>query len=86
MKQLSLLLCFTLLIACVDTVSETRGTFTVRGTTYETVTRQFQRSDGSTYSRMTIYAGAERVTCRPNDRADCDAALWQTRYRTNGSN
>ncbi|WP_299655997.1 hypothetical protein [uncultured Tateyamaria sp.] len=63
---------------CVDTVSEDAGTFTSRGETYDTTTRQFQRPDGSTYSRMTIYVGAERVTCIPNDREDCETALLDT--------
>lgn len=83
MKPLVLLATCLSLAACVDTISETPGTFTVRGTTYDTVTRQFQRSDGSTYARTTIYVGAERVTCRANDQADCEAALWQTYFRGN---
>ncbi|MBY5934172.1 hypothetical protein KUV51_14280 [Tateyamaria omphalii] len=82
MKSLALFsACLLCLAACAETVSETGGTFTYRGETYPTTTRQFQRSDGSTYSRMTIRAGAERVSCMPDDPRDCESALQQIDFR-----
>ncbi|WP_299284601.1 hypothetical protein [uncultured Tateyamaria sp.] len=70
-----------ILAGCADTVNQSSGTITDRGRTYDTVTRTFQRSDGSTYSRTTIYVGAERVTCRAGDRRDCQTALIDTYNR-----
>ena len=85
MKPLVLLpACLLCLAACAETVTETSGTFTARGETYPTTTRQFQRADGSTYSRMTIQVGAERVSCIPGNRSDCEAALIDTYNRDRG--
>jgi hypothetical protein len=68
---------FSLLLsaACVETVSDMKGTITIRGRTYPTLTREFKRPDGSTYERMTIIVGAERVSCIPADIRDCELAL-----------
>ena len=74
-------LSFVTLAACSTTIAEEPGTVTIQGNTYPTVTRTFQREDGSTYSRMTIRAGTDRVTCMPDDLADCRTALWESRMR-----
>lgn len=84
MKPLFFILIGLTLAACAETTNETRGTFTARGETFETMTRQFQRADGSIYERMTIYVGAERVSCIPNDRADCETALIDVYNRDRG--
>ena len=75
MRTLTAILALLALSACAETVSETPGTFTYRGDTYRTVTRTFQREDGSTYDRRTIYLGAERVSCSATDDRDCRVAL-----------
>lgn len=72
------------LSACVSTISEEEGSITLRGDTYRTVTRTFQAEDGRTYSRMTIYVGAERVSCVPGDIRDCQVALSDIRVRNRG--
>ncbi len=67
-----------LLLAACSTgglLSETPGTFSDRGRTYPTIIREYQREDGSTYSRTTIRVGAERVTCVTGDVRDCRLAL-----------
>ncbi|MEM8653308.1 MAG: hypothetical protein AAGF36_01070 [Pseudomonadota bacterium] len=84
MKHIVFFGCIGLLTGCVDTMSETPGTFSARGETFDTTTRQFQRPDGSTYERMTIYVGAERVSCIPGDRADCERALIDIYNRDRG--
>lgn len=66
--------------ACVSTIAEERGTLRVGIETYDTVTRTFQREDGSTYARTTVRVGAERVSCRPNDPVDCRAVVRQTQF------
>ncbi|MEL7093008.1 MAG: hypothetical protein AAFN94_14850 [Pseudomonadota bacterium] len=68
------------LSACVTTIAEERGTITFGLETYDTVTRTFQREDGSTYARTTIRLGAERVSCRANDPVDCRAAINQRQF------
>ncbi|WP_299146142.1 hypothetical protein [uncultured Tateyamaria sp.] len=87
MKHALLMLALFTLGACVDTLSETRGTFTdsETGRTYSSVTREFQRGDGSTYRRTTILVGGERVSCRAGDQRDCELALTDAfvRDRTN---
>ncbi|MEL6463832.1 MAG: hypothetical protein AAFQ58_02595 [Pseudomonadota bacterium] len=84
MKPLAVLTLFISLAACAETTSETSGTFSARGETFETTTRQFQRPDGSSYERMTIQVGAERVSCIPGDRADCERALIDIYNRDRG--
>ena len=73
-----------ILSACATTVAEEPGTITLRGETYRTVTRTFQREDGSTCQRMTIYVGAERVSCIPGDIRDCRVALSDIFTRSRG--
>ena len=75
MKRLACLPAVLTLVACVTTLSEVPGTFTDRGRTYPTITREFERPDGSTYARMTIIVGNERVSCIPEDVRDCRLAL-----------
>ncbi|MEM6761012.1 MAG: hypothetical protein AAF601_16175 [Pseudomonadota bacterium] len=72
------------LSACTTTIAEERGTISFGLETYDTVTRTFQREDGSTYSRTTIRLGAERVSCRANDRADCRSAINQRQSNLSG--
>lgn len=75
MKYLAILPAALSLTACVSTVSEVRGTFTDGNRSYPSVTREFQRADGSTYSRMSILVGHERVSCMPDDVRDCRLAI-----------
>jgi len=77
MKNALMLLTLPVLAACVDTLSETRGTFqdSETGRTYPSITREFQRGDGSTYRRTTIIVGGERVSCSAGDQRDCELAL-----------
>lgn len=63
------------LSACVTVVAEQEGRFTYKNETFRTVTRTYQRDDGSTYKRRTIYLRAERVTCSATDNLDCAVAL-----------
>lgn len=70
-----------MLTACSTVVSEQEGSITIRGDTYRTVTRTFQTDQGRTYSRMTIYVGAERASCIPGDIRDCQVALSDIRVR-----
>ena len=64
-----------LLTGCSTVIAEQEGTITLNGATYRTVTRTFENNDGRVYSRRTIYAGAERVTCKANDILDCRTAM-----------
>ena len=72
------------LSACTTTIAEEPGTITLRGDTYRTVTRTFQSEDGRTYQRMTVYVGAERVSCIPGDVRDCEVALSDIFTRNRG--
>lgn len=72
------------LTACAETVQQSEGTFNYRGDTYRSVTRTFQREDGSTYMRRTIYFGAERVSCRADDDKDCELAISTRLVRDRG--
>ncbi|MEL6620238.1 MAG: hypothetical protein AAFY39_06875 [Pseudomonadota bacterium] len=65
------------LAACTETVTETEGTFVDGNDTYRSATRTFQRSDGSTYQRRTIYVGNGRVSCSATDDLDCRGALLE---------
>ncbi|WP_299691516.1 hypothetical protein [uncultured Tateyamaria sp.] len=81
------LLCIAALVsvtACATTTNEEPGSITLRGDTYRTVTRTFQTDDGRTYQRMTIYVGAERVSCIPGDIRDCEVALSDIFTRPRG--
>ncbi|WP_415921678.1 hypothetical protein [Tateyamaria sp. SN6-1] len=72
------------LTACTTTINEEPGSITLRGDTYRTVTRTFQTDDGRTYQRMTVYVGAERVSCIPGDVRDCEVALSDIFTRSRG--
>ena len=72
------------LSACSTTIAEEPGTITLRGDTYRTVTRTFQTDDGRTYQRMTVFVGAERVSCIPGDVRDCEVALSDIFTRNRG--
>lgn len=67
------------LAACTETVNETEGTFVYNGRTYATVTREFARSDGSTFERRSIRYGGRFVTCSATDDLDCRAAINDVR-------
>lgn len=67
------------LAACVDTVNEQEGTFVYNGQSYRAVTREYARSDGSTYSRRSIAYGVRFVTCSATDDLDCNAAIQNAR-------
>lgn len=83
-KLIVILSVWLLSAACVETTNETPGTFTTRGEIFETTTRQFQRPGGRTCSRMINHVGAERVSCIPGDRADCETALFDIYTRNRG--
>ena len=69
------------LTACATTIAEESGTITLYGNTYRTVTHTFQAGDGSTYQRMTVYVGNERITCIPGDVRDCEVEMIEERDR-----
>ncbi len=72
------------LAACSQTVSETEGTFVYEGRTYAAVTREFARSDGSTFERRSIRYGGRFVTCSATDDLDCRAAINNARNQRSG--
>lgn len=70
--------------ACTETVSETESTFVFEGRTYAAVTREFARSDGSTFERRSIRYGGRFVTCSATDDLDCRAAINNVRTQRGG--
>lgn len=75
MRPFPLFIASLALSACVTTTQEVPGTITIGTRTYETVTRTFQRDDGSTYARTTVFVGTQRASCRPDDFLDCRGAV-----------
>ncbi|WP_162798514.1 hypothetical protein [Sulfitobacter sp. SK012] len=75
MKHAAILLFALTLGACVETANETEGTFAYRGDTYRSVTREFVRDNGTTYSRRYIYVGTRPVSCSATDDQSCIGAI-----------
>lgn len=72
------------LAACVQTASETPGTFVFEGRSFDTVTREFVRSDGSTFQRRSIRYGSRFVSCSATDDRDCEGAIRDARAQREG--
>lgn len=75
MRILALLLMMMPFSVCAKTISETAGTFVYDGQTYRSVTRVFERRNGSKYARRSIRVGSRNVTCSATDDKDCILAI-----------
>ena len=75
MRILALFLMMMPFSLSAKTISETEGTFVFEGQTYRSVTRVFERRNGSTYTRRSIRVGSRNVTCSATDDRDCTLAI-----------
>lgn len=74
MKYIAVALICLSMTACSEVESEQQTTFTYLGTTYPASIKTFSQN-GRTFEKMFIRVGAQRVSCIPNDRRDCGAAI-----------
>ncbi|MFK7879966.1 hypothetical protein [Roseobacter sp.] len=70
-----------LLCACATVTSQSAGTITVDGKTYQTITREFQAGKGAvarSYATTTVAVGAQRINCVPDAPENCEKTIRRT--------